>query len=77
MLCLTRNAGETIVIGENIEVRILSVSGQRVRLGITAPADVSVWREEVLRRVRGDLDDHPSFMDEPLEVPGRQFARAR
>jgi sRNA-binding carbon storage regulator CsrA len=48
-----------------------------VSLGITAPADVAVLREEVVRRVRGDLDDHPPYIDRPLETYGRTFAKVR
>lgn len=47
MLVLTRNSEQSIVIGENIVVRILSVRGDRVRVGIAAPADVAIRREEV------------------------------
>jgi carbon storage regulator len=53
MLVLTRRVGETIVIDGEIQVTVVSVKGDRVRLGIVAPPDVTVDREEVHRR-RGE-----------------------
>jgi carbon storage regulator len=51
MLVLTRRVGEEIVIGDGIRVKIVALHNQRVRLGITAPPEVTVHREEVhLRR---------------------------
>ncbi len=50
MLILTRKEGETITIGEDIQVKVLSVQGNKVRLGIDAPREVSVNREEVLEK---------------------------
>lgn len=50
MLVLTRKAGQTLVIGENVRVTVLSVKGNTIRLGIEAPKEVSVQREELRRR---------------------------
>lgn len=47
MLVLTRKTSQTIMIGDEIEVTVLSISGEKVRLGIKAPRDVPVFREEV------------------------------
>ncbi len=55
MLVLTRRIGETLIIGEDIRVTILDVSGNQVRLGVTAPREVPVHREEVAARTRGKL----------------------
>ena len=52
MLILTRRVGETIVIGEDIAVTILGVKGNQVRVGIAAPANVSVHREEIYERIQ-------------------------
>lgn len=52
MLVLTRQAEQDICIGPNIRVRVLSVQGGQVRLGIEAPADVPIHRGELLDRVR-------------------------
>ena len=62
MLILTRKPGERICIGDDIEVTIVNVRGNQVRLGITAPRDVAVHREEIYRRIAcgagtGRLDD--------------------
>jgi len=59
MLILTRKTGETITIGDNIQIQVLSVKGGQVRIGIDAPRDVLVNREEVFERLstesKGDL----------------------
>ena len=47
MLVLTRRVGETIVIGEDIAITVLAVRGERVRIGVSAPADVRVDRQEI------------------------------
>jgi len=50
MLVLTRKPNESIVLGDNIVVTVLEVIGQKVRLGIKAPADVTIWRKELVDR---------------------------
>lgn len=52
MLILTRNLNETIVIGDEITVTVLGIKGNQVRLGINAPKEVSVHREEVYQRIQ-------------------------
>jgi carbon storage regulator len=52
MLVLTRSREESIMIGENIEVRVLEVRGGRVRLGIGAPSHVSIYRGEIYRAIQ-------------------------
>jgi carbon storage regulator len=52
MLILTRGVGETIRIGEEISVTVLAVKGNQVRIGINAPRDVAVHREEIYERIR-------------------------
>jgi len=51
MLILTRRVGEKIVIGEDVTVTVLSVKGNQVRIGIDAPRDVAVNREEIYQRI--------------------------
>ena len=51
MLILTRRSGEKLVIGDNVTVTVLSVKGNQVRIGIDAPRDVSVNREEIYQRI--------------------------
>jgi carbon storage regulator len=52
MLILTRRVGETIMIGSNVTVTVLGVKGTQVRIGINAPKDVEVHREEIYERIR-------------------------
>jgi carbon storage regulator len=51
VLILTRRCGETIMIGNDITVTVLGVKGNQVRIGVNAPKDVSVHREEVAERI--------------------------
>ena len=57
MLILTRRVGETLVIGDDVQVTVLGVKGNQVRLGINAPKDVSVHREEIYERIQQEKDD--------------------
>ena len=57
MLILTRRQNETLMIGEDITVTVLGVKGTQVRLGINAPKDVAVHREEIFERIRGERRD--------------------
>ena len=52
MLILTRKVGETLVIGDDVTMTVLGVKGNQVRIGINAPRDVSVHREEIYRRIK-------------------------
>jgi carbon storage regulator len=52
MLVLSRRLGETIVIGDSIKITVLGVSGNQVRLGVSAPEHIPVHREEVALRIR-------------------------
>jgi carbon storage regulator len=54
MLVLTRKAGEQIVIGQDIVISVLDVRGDRIRIGISAPRDVPVHREEVHQRIQNE-----------------------
>lgn len=58
MLILTRNIGQTVNIGDNITVTVLAISGGQIRLGIAAPRDVPVHREEIYERIHGEAS-HP------------------
>jgi carbon storage regulator len=57
MLVLTRKLGEIIRVGESVTVRVLEVKGHQVRLGIDAPADVRIYREEVYRAIQKETED--------------------
>lgn len=52
MLVLTRRPGESIVVGENIVVTVIEIKGGQVRIGIDAPREVDVYREEIYEQVR-------------------------
>jgi carbon storage regulator len=63
MLILTRRAGETLRIGENVEVTVMAINGAQVRIGIKAPRHVIVDREEIAERKRRDRESTVSQMD--------------
>lgn len=74
MLVLTRKENEKIVIGKNVEITILRVQGPRVRLGITAPADVQVMRGELYQEIECEIEELPTG---DSSLPGRAFALSR
>jgi len=57
MLILTRRAGETIRIGDNVEVCVLGAKGGQIRIGIDAPKNVAVHREEIYQRIKREEQD--------------------
>jgi len=56
MLILTRRVGETVMIGNEVTVTVLGVKGNQVRIGVNAPKDVAVHREEIYDRIKREED---------------------
>ena len=64
MLILTRRVGESVMIGDEVTVTVLGVKGNQVRLGVNAPKDVAVHREEIYQRIANEqLNTEPSVDD--------------
>ncbi len=57
MLILTRKVGESVLIGDDISITVLSVRGNQVKLGVQAPKEVSVHREEIYQRIKQMKDE--------------------
>jgi carbon storage regulator len=68
MLVLTRRTNQSIMIGEDVELTILAVSGEKVRVGITAPSEVPVFRKEVYLRIVAEGPDTAEVGERRLPV---------
>ena len=68
MLVLTRRIGETMIIGDDVNITVLGVKGNQIRLGINAPESISVHREEIYQKIKQEQGRGP-FMKIPNYVP--------
>ncbi|TEP56338.1 carbon storage regulator CsrA [Pseudomonas aeruginosa] len=60
MLILTRRVGETLMVGDDVTVTVLGVKGNQVRIGVNAPKEVAVQREEIYQRIQKEKDQEPN-----------------
>ena len=62
MLTLTRRVGETLVVGDDVSIKVLGIKGNHICIGINAPKDVSVYREELYRRIQRERREQAGEM---------------
>jgi carbon storage regulator len=77
MLVLTRKLGEVIRVGDAVTVRVLEVKGNQVRLGVDAPADVRIYREEVYRAIRKENEEAAAAERSSLDEAVRAWQNQR
>jgi len=67
MLILTRRVGETLMIGDDVTVTVLGVKGNQVRIGVNAPKEITVHREEIYERIQREKETHGRSGTPPME----------
>jgi len=68
MLILTRRAGETLMIGDEVTVTVLGVNGNQIRLGINAPREIEVHRSEIYERIQTEKEGEQAENQQPESV---------
>ncbi|HIG41478.1 MAG: carbon storage regulator CsrA [bacterium] len=63
MLILTRKIGETLMIGDDVTVNVLGVKGNRISIGVNAPKEIAVHREEIYLRIQAESEDQNRLID--------------
>jgi len=71
VLILTRKIGEAIAIGEDIKLTVLGIQGKQVKLGITAPDKISVYREEIFKKIQSENVKASLSLKEDLQEMAR------
>lgn len=74
MLVLTRKPNQSIMIGDNVEISVLSVTGEKVRIGIAAPRDVPIFRTEVYLTIQSERDGNSNGNAEDVDEALQKLA---
>jgi carbon storage regulator len=75
MLILTRRVGETVMIGDDVTITVLGVKGNQVRVGINAPKNVAVHREEIYERIKREQQADAAERSDAADTPPDQSAK--